>query len=108
MNKAKNVLAQLIEIPNNSKFRHLFDKYDGNCYMKHFICWNQLLGNWVIDCLCIVVAFEEHIAKQYNLVLGLSLSGNHNRDFLCNRKLNTLNLHIFVSNQNPYGHFSTV
>ena len=73
MNKAKNVLAQLIEIPNNSKFRHLFDKYDGNCYMKHFICWNQLLAMMFgqlsnrESLRDLIVAFEAHRAKQYHL-----------------------------------------
>lgn len=44
MNKAKYVFAQLIEFLDNNKFRHLVDKYDGNHYVKHFTCWNQLLA----------------------------------------------------------------
>ena len=36
--------AQLIEFLDNNKFRHLVDKYDGNRYVKHFTCWNQLLA----------------------------------------------------------------
>lgn len=42
MNKDKYVFAQLIEFLDNNKFRHLVDKYDGNRYVKHFTCWNQL------------------------------------------------------------------
>ena len=32
----------MIEFLDNNKFRHLVDKYDGNRYVKHFTCWNQL------------------------------------------------------------------
>ena len=44
MNKSKYVFAQLIEFLDSDKFRHLVDKYDGNRYVKHFTCWNQLLA----------------------------------------------------------------
>ena len=44
MNKDEYVFAQLIEFLDNNKFRHLVDKYDGNRYVKHFTCWNQLLA----------------------------------------------------------------
>jgi hypothetical protein len=44
MNKDKYVFAQLIEFLNNDKFRRLVDKYDGNRYVKHLTCWNQLLA----------------------------------------------------------------
>ena len=44
MNKDKYVFAQLIEFLDNNKFRHLVDKYDGNRYVKHFTCWNQLFA----------------------------------------------------------------
>ena len=44
MNKNKYVFAQLIGFLNNDKFRRLVDKYDGNRYVKHLTCWNQLLA----------------------------------------------------------------
>ena len=44
MNKSKYVFTQLIEFWDSDKFRHLVDKYDGNRYVKHFTCWNQLLA----------------------------------------------------------------
>lgn len=44
MNRDKYVFAQFIEFIDNNKFRHLVDKYDGNRYVKHFTCWNQLLA----------------------------------------------------------------
>ena len=43
MKKSKYVFAQLIEFLDSNKFHHLVDKYDGNRYVKHFTCWNQLL-----------------------------------------------------------------
>lgn len=44
MNKDEYVFALLIEFLDNNKFRHLVDKYDGNRYVKHFTCLNQLLA----------------------------------------------------------------
>jgi hypothetical protein len=44
MNQEKYVFAQLVEFLNNNKFRRLVEKYDGNRYVKHFTCWNQLLA----------------------------------------------------------------
>ena len=76
MNKDKYVFAQLIEFLDNNKFRHLVDKYDGNRYVKHFTCWNQLLAMMFgqlsnrESLRVLVVAFEAHRAKQYHLGLG--------------------------------------
>lgn len=44
MNQDKYVFAQLVGFLNNDKFRRLVDKYDGNRYVKHLACWNQLLA----------------------------------------------------------------
>ncbi len=44
MNKEKYVFAQLISFLNENKFRRIVDKYQGNRYIKHFKCWNQLLS----------------------------------------------------------------
>ena len=43
MNKPKYVFSQLVAFMDSDKFRHIVDKYDGNRYVKHFTCWNQLL-----------------------------------------------------------------
>ena len=43
MNRAKYVFSQIIEFLDNDKFRKIVDKYDGDRYVKHFTCWNQLL-----------------------------------------------------------------
>ena len=94
MNKDKYVFAQLIEFLDNNKFRHLVDKYDGNRYVKHFTCWNQLLAMMFgqlsnrESLRDLIVAFEAHRAKQYHLGLGRKpiakttfASANQNRDF---------------------------
>ena len=94
MNKDKYVFAQLIEFLDNNKFRHLVDKYDGNRYVKHFTCWNQLLAMMFgqlsnrESLRDLIVAFEAHKAKQYHLGLGHKpiakttfASANQNRDY---------------------------
>ena len=94
MNKDKYVFAQLIEFLDNNKFRHLVDKYDGNRYVKHFTCWNQLLAMMFgqlsnrESLRDLIVAFEAHRAKQYHLGLGHKpiakttfASANQNRDY---------------------------
>ena len=79
MNKDKYVFAQLIEFLDNNKFRHLVDKYDGNRYVKHFTCWNQLLAMMFgqlsnrESLRDLIVAFEAHRAKNTILDWGVSL-----------------------------------
>ena len=92
--QSKYVFAQLIEFLDNNKFRHLVDKYDGNRYVKHFTCWNQLLAMMFgqlsnrENLRDLIVAFEAHRAKQYHLGLGRKpiakttfASANQNRDY---------------------------
>lgn len=72
MNKDKYVFAQLIEFLDNNKLRHLVDKYDGNRYVKHFTCWNQLLAMMFgqlsnrESLRDLIVAFEAHRAKRWS------------------------------------------
>ena len=40
----KYVFAQLIAFLNRTQFNNYVRKYDGNRYVKHFTCWNQLLA----------------------------------------------------------------
>lgn len=94
MNKDKYVFAQLIEFMNNDKFRRLVDKYDGNRYVKHLTCWNQLLalmfgqlGNRE-SLRDLIVALEAHQSKCFHLGLGRKTiakttlaSANQNRDY---------------------------
>ena len=94
MNKSKYVFAQLIEFLNNDKFRRLVDKYDGNRYVKHLTCWNQLLA-LMFGQLCnreslrdVIVAIEAHRSKCFHLGLGRKpiakttlATANQNRDY---------------------------
>ena len=40
----KYVFAQLSAFLNRTQFNNYVRKYDGNRYVKHFTCWNQLLA----------------------------------------------------------------
>ena len=94
MNKSKYVFAQLVEFLDNDKFRHLVDKYEGNRYVKHFTCWNQLLALMFgqlsnrESLRDLVVALEAHQSKCYHLGLGRNpiakttfATANQNRDY---------------------------
>ena len=94
MNKDKYVFAQLLEYLDYDKFRHLVDNYDGNRYVKHLTCWNQLLA-LMFGQLCnreslrdVIVALEAHRSKCFHLGLGRKpiakttlATANQNRDF---------------------------
>ena len=94
MNKSKYVFAQLVEFLDNDNFRHLVDKYEGNRYVKHFTCWNQLLALMFgqlsnrESLRDLVVALEAHQSKCYHLGLGRNpiakttfATANQNRDY---------------------------
>ena len=42
MHKGKYVFAQLLDFIDKDEFLRIANKYDGNCYVKHFTCLNQL------------------------------------------------------------------
>lgn len=94
MNQNKYVFAQLIEFLNNDKFRRLVDKYDGNRYVKHLTCWNQLLALMFgqlsnrESLRDLIVALEAHQSKCFHLGLGSKpiakttlATANQNRDY---------------------------
>ena len=94
MNKNKYVFAQLVEFLNNDKFRRLVDKYDGNRYVKHLTCWNQLLALMFgqlsnrESLRDVIVALDAHRTKCYHLGLGQKpiakttlATANQNRDY---------------------------
>ena len=75
MNKPKYVFSQLVAFMDSDKFRHIVDKYDGNRYVKHFTCWNQLL-TLMFGQLSnreslrdLIIAIEAHYQKCYHLGL---------------------------------------
>ena len=43
MNTGKYIFSQLIEFLPQRIFDRIVMKYEGNKYVKHFTCWNQLL-----------------------------------------------------------------
>ena len=93
MNQDKYVFAQLTSFLNRTQFNNYVRKYDGNKYVKHFTCWNQLLAMMFgqlsnrESLRDLIVAFEAHRNKQYHLGLGREpiakttlASANQNRD----------------------------
>ena len=94
MNKGQYVFSQLVSHLDRNHFNYLTRKYDGNKYVKHFSCWNQLLAMMFgqlsnrESLRDLIVAFEAHRAKQYHLGLGREpiakttlASANQNRDY---------------------------
>mgnify|MGYP003790868075 FL=1 len=93
MNKGKFVYAQIVEFLPQRVFDTIVLKYDGNRYVKHFTCWNQLLV-MVFGQLTnrdslrdLIVAIEAHSRKSYHLGFGKSVTrsnlskANENRDY---------------------------
>ena len=93
MNKEKYVFAQLISFLNENKFRRIVDKYQGNRYIKHLKCWNQLLALMFgqlsnrESLRDLIVALDAHHSKSYHLGLGKNISksslarANQDRDY---------------------------
>ena len=93
MNKDKYVFAQMVEFLDNYKFLRIVKKYDGNKYVKHFTCWNQLL-TLMFGQLCnreslrdLIVALNAHQEKCYHLGVGKHVTrsnlakANESRDY---------------------------
>ncbi|MBB3186129.1 hypothetical protein FHX64_000292 [Microbacter margulisiae] len=93
MNKEKYVFAQLISFLNENKFRRIVDKYQGNRYIKHFKCWNQLLALMFgqlsnrESLRDLIVALDAHHSKSYHWGFGKNVSksslarANQDRDY---------------------------
>lgn len=80
MNKGKYVYAQIVEFLPQWMFDNIVNKYDGNRYVRHFTCWNQLLvmifGQLTTrDSLRdLIVAIDAHNKKSYHLGFGKSVT----------------------------------
>lgn len=80
MNRGKYVFAQIVEFLPQRVFDRFVEKYDGNKYVKHFSCWNQLLcmifGQLTNrDSLRdLIVALDAHHSKSYHLGFGISVT----------------------------------
>lgn len=93
MYQDKYVFAQLTSFLNRSKFNRIVSKYDGNKYVKHFTCWNQLLSMMFgqfsnrESLRDLIVALDAHHSKSYHLGLGKNVSksslarANQDRDY---------------------------
>ena len=73
MHKDKYVFAQLVSFLDRSKFNRIVAKYQGDKYVKHFTCWNQLLV-LMFGQLCnreslrdLICATDAHYNKCYHL-----------------------------------------
>jgi len=80
MNQGKYVFAQIVEFLPQRVFDRFVEKYDGNKWVKHFSCWNQLLcmlfGQLTNrDSLRdLIVALDAHSSKSYHLGFGISVT----------------------------------
>jgi hypothetical protein len=80
MNQGKFVFAQITEFLPQRVFDKLVKKYDGNKYVKHFTCWNQMLC-MVFGQLTnrdslrdLIVAINAHSGKSYHLGFGKNIT----------------------------------
>ena len=80
MNTGKYIFAQLIEFLPQRIFDRIVMKYEGNKYVKHFTCWNQLLvmmfgqlsnRDSLRDLISIISA---HSNKAYHLGFGKNVT----------------------------------
>jgi len=80
MNAGKYIFSQLVEVLPQRVFDNIVKKYDGNKYVKHFTCWNQLLAMMfgqlsnresLRDLICTINA---HSKKLYHLGMGKSVT----------------------------------
>ena len=80
MNQGKYVFAQIVDFLPHRIFDKFVEKFDGNKYVKHFSCWNQLLcmifGQLTNrDSLRdLLVAINAHSSKSYHLGFGKSIT----------------------------------
>lgn len=93
MNQGKFVFAQLTEFLPRRVFDGMVEKYQGNRYVKHFTCWNQLLA-MIFGQLSnrdslrdLIVSLDAHSQKSYHLGFGKSVTrsnlakANESRDY---------------------------
>lgn len=94
MNQDRYVFSQISIFLNRTQFNNYVRKYDGNRYVKHFTCWNQLLAMMFgqlsnrESLRDLIVTLDAHQGKRYHLGLGREpiakttlASANQNRDY---------------------------
>ena len=93
MHKDKYVFAQLASFLDRNKFNFIVRNYNGDKYVKHFTCWNQLLALMFgqlsnrESLRDLIVALDAHHSKCYHLGMGKNVSksslsrANQDRDY---------------------------
>ena len=93
MNNGKYIFSQVVDVLPRRTFDRIVEKYDGNKYVRHFTCWNQMLcmifGQLTYrDSLRdLSVIIEAHKKKSYHLGFGRRVTrsnlakANKNRDY---------------------------
>lgn len=128
MYKDKFAFSQLVSFFDRGKFNYIVRKNDGNKYVKHFTCWNQLLALMFgqlsnrENLRDLIVALDAQHPKCYHLGMGKNISksslarANQNRDyrifeeyayFLVNEVQRKRKTDIFKLGRNVYAFNST-
>lgn len=128
MHKDKFVFSQLVTFLDRNKFNYIVRAYQGDKYVKHFTCWNQLLALMFgqlsnrESLRDLVIALEAHRSKCYHLGMGKNVSrsslarANQDRDYhifeeyayyLVNQARETRTTKIFDPGGNVYAFDST-
>ena len=93
IHKDKYVFAQLAAFLDRNKFNYIVRRFEGDKYVKHFTCWNQLLSLMFgqlsnrESLRDLIVALDAHNSKSYHLGLGKNVSksslarANQDRDY---------------------------
>ena len=93
MNQIKYIFSQVIEFLDRNHFNYLVRKYNGDNYVKHYTCWNQLLTlifgqlSRSASLRDVVIVLQAHRSKLYHLGIGKSISrsnlskANEQRDY---------------------------
>ena len=80
MNTGKYIFSQMIEFLPQRVFDGFVAKYEGNKYVKHFSCWNQLLVMMFgqlsnrDNLRCLILVIEAHSQKKYHLGFGKNIT----------------------------------
>lgn len=89
----KYIFAQLVNFLDRNKFNYIVRKHNGDKYVKHFSCWNQLLVMMFgqlsnrVSLRDVVLALQAHQDKCYHLGVGRKITksniakANTNRDY---------------------------
>jgi transposase, IS4 family len=129
MSTSKYVFSQLTSFLNRSQFNDYVRRYNGDHYVKHFTCWNQLLVMMFGQLSSreslrdLIVALEAHQSKCYHMGMGTKpvtkttlARANQDRDYrvfedfafyMMNQARKKRIDHIFKLNGNVYAFDST-